>query len=110
MGRERRGPNGRTYFYRKSRTSDGRVESTYFGDGPIAVLVAETDAARRAYGSYRTAALSQFEERVDAADAAVRACTEDVGIRLAEALEAEGYRYHRGEWRRPRRGRDHDAA
>ena len=75
MGRERRGPNGCTYHYRKSRDANGRVVSTYFGNGPIAVLVAETDAARRAFASYRTAALSQFEERVDAADAAVRACT-----------------------------------
>ena len=103
MGWENRDPNGGPYYYGKSRTPDGRVVSTYFGDGPLAHLVANMDEIARDYRAYREASLEAFSEDVDAADAAVRACTASVKARLAEALEAEGYRYHRGEWRRPRR-------
>ena len=106
MGWERRGPNGRPYYYRKSRDAQGRVVSTYHGSGPVAHLVGDMDAAARAHAAYRAAALEAFAADVDAADRATRAFTADVKGRLAQALEAAGYRHHRGEWRRPRRRTD----
>ena len=102
MGRETRRTPGRTYFYRKTRHPDGRIESTYFGNRLAAHLIEAMDAATRTYEEYRTAALEQFEADVDAADKAVRTLTSTAGEQLARVLEADGYRYHRGEWRRPR--------
>ena len=102
MGRETRGTRGRTYFYRKTRQPDGSVASTYLGNRLAAHLIEATHASMQTYGEYRTAALDQFEADVDAADEAVRSLTSTVGEQLARVLEAEGYHYHRGEWRRPR--------
>lgn len=108
MGREYRRSNGRSYYYRKSRDADGRVLSTYFGNGPLAHLVEHMDAAARECRAYHGAALEAFAADVDAADAAVRACTASVKTRLDEALLQAGYRYHRGEWRRPRQRAEAD--
>lgn len=109
MGWETRGPNGPAYYYRKSRDPNGRVRSTYLGAGPHARLCAELAGVHRAYAAYRVAALRRFEAAVDAADEATRVLTAGVEAALSRALEAQGYRYHRGEWRRPRAGRERAA-
>ena len=102
MGWEPRGRTGRPYYYKKSRDEEGRVRSAYVGAGPVAVAVAELDALARADRDWHRTALSVLEADVDRADAAVRSTTTAVGSELSAALEAAGYRYHRGEWRRPR--------
>lgn len=77
--------------------------STYVGNSPLAQVIAEIDSAMRAYAAYHVAELKKFTLDLDQADDAVRACTDEVRVRLDAALEVAGYRYHRGEWRRPRR-------
>ena len=99
---ETRGQNGRRYYYRKARTADGAVRSTYVGRGLRAAVEAEFGAVARASTAYDTAALRRFEADVDAADGSVRSFTADVRERVDAAMAEAGFRYHRGEWRRPR--------
>ena len=101
MGWETR--RGRTYYYRKWRDDGGRVRSTYLGREMTGHLVAELDALGQALPAYRAGALDRFGAFLDASDAATRAYTGFVGEMLAAEMEREGFRYHRGEWRRPRR-------
>lgn len=108
MGWETRGPNGRDYYYRKSRRADGSVASTYAGNGPIAVAASEIDALMQTEKRWRRMAEGIVFADVDRADAAVREATAAVKAALSVELEARGYRYHRGEWRRPRRTRPND--
>ena len=106
MAWETRGRNGRRYFYRKHRGPDGAVRSTYVGRTPSVVAAAELEAVARTATTYHEAALRRFEADVDRADAAVRAATADVRARVDEAMTEAGYRYHRGEWRRPQTSPD----
>ena len=106
MAWEPRGRNGRRYFYRKRRGPDGVVRSTYVGRTPAVVAAAELEAVARTATTYHEAALRRFEADVDRADAAVRAATAEARALVDEAMTEAGYRYHRGDWRRPRASTD----
>lgn len=98
---ETRGLSG-PYYYKKARVRGGRVRSVYVGQGPVARACAELDGLARATHAYRAAAARRAEATLDGAGGAVGALTAAVAARLAREMEARGYRYHRGEWRRPR--------
>lgn len=103
MAWEDRG-SGEPFYYRKERGADGRVQSRYVGQGPLAICVAEVDALVRDLARYRDAAIHRAEATLDGAGDAVESLTTSVRSRLDASMVAAGYRYHRGEWRRPRGG------
>lgn len=103
MAWETRGLNGGVYYYRKARRPDGTVASRYAGSGPLAVAASEIDGLVRDLRAWRRMAEGVVLGDVDRADGAVRAATAAVREALWAELEGRGLRYHRGEWRRPRR-------
>ncbi len=100
MGWETRG-SGR-YFYRKTRTPDGRVRSVYLGTGPACDVLGECDAGRRLEAEIKRRRLRRSLAPLDAALAAVRAGADALRPFVRAYLVATGYRTHRGEWRRSR--------
>jgi hypothetical protein len=99
MGWENRG--GGRYYYTKQRV-DNRVLSVYCGGGRVAELSAARDAIER---EQREAKAQQWREERAAVEAQrneVRRLGEAVDALVAEALAAEGYHQHRGEWRKRR--------
>src|SRR4051794_22165988 len=97
MSWERRG--NRCYYYR-TRREDGRVVREYFGSGPIAEAAAKMDLLNaqlrdqfRADRMESQAELAQLDTSLEQLDKTVR------GI-VPAAMEAAGYRRHRGEWRK----------
>ena len=100
MAWSRRG--NRLYYYRNMR-ENGKVETEYVGTGPLAELIAEMDAERRAEREVKFETWRRERDAMDAVDAQV-ANWWDAGTMLLKAqLYAGGYYQHdRGEWRKRR--------
>jgi hypothetical protein len=89
--------NGRRYFY-KSERRGGRVESTYFGAGDSALLMAMLQAEDQAG---REVARAEREE-ADAEERTVSEWFDDVQAVADAAMVAAGFHKHKGQWRRKR--------
>jgi hypothetical protein len=92
------------YYYKKERMPGGRVKSRYVGRGPQAELVAALDQAARGGRAYVEAALAQHGSYAGEALGGLAESGAALKRRIAAVMERRGYRYHRGEWRRPRAG------
>ena len=91
--------HGRKYFYKKRRVN-GHVLSEYVAAGDLAQIAALLeDGARdeRRQATEQRAAEDQFDRTLDALQCAVRAVIQD-------ALLAQGFYLHKGQWR-PKRDR-----
>jgi hypothetical protein len=95
--------NGNRYYYRSVRDGE-KVRKEYVGTGPLALLAAETDEARRILRELQREQELEELERLREADALVERLFEDVETLIRAVLVAAGYRNHKGEWRM-RRGR-----
>jgi hypothetical protein len=91
------------YYYRYVRTGK-RVQKIYVGTGARAQAMARQDAqARAARAADREAAealslkLAPFEQLAEEADAEIHQL-------LKSVLQAAGFHWHRGEWRKKRHG------
>src|SRR4051812_22447946 len=94
--------NGRRYYY-KSRRVGGRIETTYFGAGGPASIMAELDAIDRLEKAAELWARREERQESDAEEKAVADWFGGVQA-LADAAMAEaGFHKHRGQWRRKRR-------
>jgi hypothetical protein len=95
--------NGNRYYYRSVRDGD-RVRKEYVGTGPLALLAAEADEARRLRRQRKRERERAELERLREADAVVERLCEDAETLARAVLMASGYTNHKGEWRM-RRGR-----
>jgi len=99
MAWEKRGSS--MYYYRKQRNGD-RVRSVYLGRGPGADMCAEADVEALLE---RAAFVAARRERVEAEAVTDRQMNE---IRASifritnAALQAAGFRQHKGQWRKKR--------
>lgn len=102
MGLESRGSN--VYYYRKRRDGS-RVVSEYVGGGHVAGLAARLDAAERAEGEAKRAALRGERESGEALDNLLDAI--GAALKTAAGLEmiAAGCHNRKGEWRVIRGGK-----
>jgi hypothetical protein len=92
----------RGYYYRV-RKVNGRVLREYVGTGPVAELIAESDALERERQKQKTLALRRAKAELAALDAELKALAENTDLVTRAALLAAGYRQHnRGEWRKQR--------
>jgi hypothetical protein len=102
MGLETR--RGNLYYYRKRR--DGaRVVSEYVGGGHVAALCSQLDAAERAEGEAKRAALRGEREAGEALDNLLDAIGAALKTAAACELTAAGCHKHRGQWRVIRGGK-----
>ncbi len=93
--------NGR-YYYRNVR-DDGHVKTEYIGTGPLAELIAETDAEQRAEREAKRRLWRQKRDAMDVIDTRVDDWWDATTMLLKTQLYAEGYYQHdRGEWRQRR--------
>ncbi len=93
--------NGRLYYYRKRRV-ECRVVSEYIGAGSAADLIAMMDGMEReecrlehSRQTDQKARQVEFDGQLAAFDSTVRAV-------LSAALLADGFRPHKGQWRKLR--------
>lgn len=101
MGIETR--RGRRYFYRKQRIGS-RVVSQYVGSGPLADLLAAEKERERKSLARQARTWQMHVERQRAVDASISASAAVVRALTDATLIASGYRSHKGQWRKQRRG------
>ena len=97
------------YYYRSERVN-GQPRQVYVGAGVIGQLAAQLDEAERERRRLQEAGADPDRVGAEAQDDGVR-LVERLADGLARAaLYAAGYRrHHRGEWRRKREAKQHDA-
>jgi hypothetical protein len=107
MGWETR--HGRRYYYRKERTTSGKVRSVYVGSGEdLARVVELADQCRELERQQQAADRAALREAIDAAELpeAVRASLQDAAqtnrAAVSAVLFASGYHRHKGQWRKKR--------
>lgn len=99
MGWEERA--GRRYLYRKRR--HGRqIRSEYVGGGELGDAVATLDAVEREQRTLARVAEQEEGKRQDAFDAQVDQFLALTRLIASEALIAQGYHQHSGQWRKRR--------
>ncbi len=89
------------YYYRKKRVN-GRVVSEYVGRGPEAEQIAAADELARAARAETRAAQAARLAELAALDQEVQAFAKQVETLTRQALQANGYHQHKGQWRRKR--------
>jgi hypothetical protein len=94
--------NGRRFYY-KSRRVGGRVETTYFGAGEPASLMAQIDEYERLEKTADRQAEQEEREESDAEEKAVADWFDDVQAVADAAMAEAGFHKHRGQWRRKRK-------
>ncbi len=99
MGWEER--SGRLYYYRKQRSGQA-VVSEYFGTGSAADLIATMDGmereerrSERTRWTEQQASQTELDDQATAFDSTVRTV-------LCAALLTDGFRPHKGQWRKMR--------
>src|SRR5215813_5565285 len=103
--------NGRGRYFTTTRQVGGRRVRRYFGAGPVGELAATLDASRRVEREARARREKDDLRRLDAAAGPLLALCRATDLLLRAALVAAGLRQHdRGQWRRPRHGRDEQGA
>ena len=100
MGWETR--KGRSYYYRKERTPDGRVRSVYLGSGDVCRVLSECDRGRRIEAEANRTRLRRALAPLDDALDALRTAEAELRTLRDAYLVATGHRTHRGQWRRRR--------
>ena len=96
--------NGGQYYY-KARREGGRVVTSYYGEGKLALLVAELDDIDRADRLVARTLERQARHEAREVDLAIDRLVAEVR-RLADAqIEANGYHRHKGQWRRIRKAK-----
>lgn len=98
MAWETRGGGGR--YYTRSRREGGRVVREYCGKGAGAQLAAALDEFDRAERMAARLAERRDRERLADEQAALAAVLGVIDTAVTAELDAAGYHYHRGEWRR----------
>lgn len=100
MAWEQRG--GRSYYYTAERVG-GRVVKRYVGNGKVAELTAQLEAAANAQKAADAEQQQQEREELDALDGSLNALHELADTLTDAALVAAGFhRHHRGPWRKRR--------
>jgi hypothetical protein len=95
--------SGRRYYYRKQRVGQ-RVVSHYVGTGPLVdLLAADEDRERKSRARMARAWQAQVKGQ-QAVDASIGASAAVVRALTDATLIASGYRSHKGQWRKHRRG------
>lgn len=95
--------NGRSYFYQKRRSADGRVASVYVGRGPLADLTSQLDASERQNRTIARLALRELKGRIQRIDGAIVEYRRQVRGLVADTLQRAGFYRHKGQWRLRRR-------
>jgi hypothetical protein len=93
--------NGRQYYYKSERVG-GRVQSTYYGSGELASLVATLDTEAREEREAERRDRRAEREQADAEERAVAEWFDEVQAVADAAMIAAGFHKHRGQWRRKR--------
>lgn len=94
--------HGRRYYYRRCKADYG-AEREYIGAGPIAELIADTDAANREEQRIQRDQERTFRQRWRAADQAFVSANRSIEALTAAVLVAAGFHRHdRGKWRKRR--------
>jgi hypothetical protein len=93
--------NGKTFYYRHSRT-DGRVVKTFIGSGPKAMEAAEVDRQQRQERATADEAERKVLDGIREVDALVAESSQVFDVALTAALLKVGYHRRRGEWRKIR--------
>jgi hypothetical protein len=113
MGWERRAGSGTLYYYRVSRTPDGKVVKKYCGRGKRAGAAAASVAQRQTQSAADRRAVQEERGRLAGLDRLMVELIGAVQLLLEATLLAKGFhRLNYGKWRR-RRGnkeRNRDAA
>ena len=105
MAWEQRG--GRRSYYRSVR-KDGRVRKVYFGNGSLARKAALDDQERAEADRTRRRAAERLRDQLLAIETIAAEGTEHFLERAARCLDAAGYHYHRGTWRKRRARPTHE--
>ena len=100
MGWEQRPRGGR--YYTRSRRIGGRVVREYVGGGLIGQLAAALDDRERTRLHGERAERRRDREMLATVTAELADATRAIDAAVAGELEADGYHWHRGEWRRRR--------
>lgn len=101
MSWETRQRGGR--YYTRSRRIEGRILREYIGTGPLAEAIATLDEVDRSADARERAQWRAEREPIDEAWQELRAIGKAVQAAVRASLEGAGFKYHRGEWRAPRR-------
>src|SRR5262249_34993764 len=89
------------YYFRKVRIN-GRVVSQYVGGGALGAEAAALDAQQRAERCARADARQAEWAHWDELDTLLQEIYDAVEQLVRATLQAAGYHYHRGEWRKHR--------
>ena len=100
MGWEER--NGCTYYYQKSRDSDGRVRSRYVGTGQIALFVAYSDQLDKAKATQLRRQQRNERKKDEEQDRAVAEFSRSAKALRDSCLVLAGFHTHKGQWRKKR--------
>jgi hypothetical protein len=105
MGWERRGHGGALYYYRVSRTPDGRVVKEYCGRNNRARAAAAAVARSQSLRAADQRAVQEEKGRLAGPDGLVAELVSVAQLLLEATLLAEGFhRFNYGKWRK-RRGK-----
>lgn len=100
MGWEERG--GNRYYYRKERGPGGSVRSVYVGKGEVGRITARLAESRRLGREQRRKRFEALRERTLRQRDRVRRCSRAARALRDATLLLNGYRTHRGQWRKAR--------
>lgn len=99
MGWEQR---GRWRYYYRARKENGRTVKEYFGSGEAAEIAARLDARRAVEREDARFARIESQAQLDMLEAEFERLDRTVHFVVSAAMQAAGFRWRRGEWRRMR--------
>lgn len=89
----------RKYYYKKRRTGD-QVRSEYVGNSDLARLTAALDTLERTRRRWKQAGTDHFVDELEMLDTMLGAIGRVTDNLHSATLQATGFHYRRGEWRR----------
>ena len=94
--------DGKLYYYRSVRDSEGRPRKVYVGAGEFARIASEQDTIHRTTQEGERERQRAEVKRLEALTAPLAELDEATEVLARAALVASGYHRHKGEWRRER--------
>jgi hypothetical protein len=97
-------------YYTRSFRRNGRMVREYVGGGLTGELAARNDELKREKRRQEREAREKERAELAAVSQVLAALAALSEAQMREGLEARGYHYHKGEWRkrRPQRGEGHE--